>query len=286
MSEIDELFGEQKNTEMKPYDKDEWIKQKQENRNAAFDMVKETAYSLKDDVSKLNTYLDVQSRFDRYSVSNALLITAQKPDATRLCDSKQWQKLGAFIKKGEKGITILEPSNEYTKKDNTVGVSFNAKKVFDVSQTTAKVKAYPERKNDFPKMVTALVKTSPVTVNINNDLPEDVKAIYSPENKSILIRQGMDGADIFRALSYEIAMARADNGNFNRDDNKTHAYCVSYIICKRNGVEPNKPDVDMKPFDEKDSKTIRAELSKIRDEANNIGTVIDKALEPKDKDAR
>lgn len=31
-------------------------------------------------------YLDVQARFDRYSVSNAVLIAAQCPEATRLAD--------------------------------------------------------------------------------------------------------------------------------------------------------------------------------------------------------
>lgn len=285
MAELDELFGEQKTTEFKPYNKEDWVKQKQENRSAAFEMIDQTAASLTD-VSKLISFLDVQSRFDRYSVSNALLVANQKPDATRLCDSKQWQNVGAYINKGEKGITILEPGEEFKREDGTVGVSFNAKKVFDVTQTNAKVKSYPDKQPDFKKAVKALMKTSPVPVNISNDLSADVKAMYSPENKAILIRQGMDGDDIFRALSFEIAMARTDNGSFNRENSETHAYCVSYIVCKRNNIEPLKPEVNMKPFDGKDTKSIRAELSKVRDEANNMDSVIEKALEPKDKGAR
>ncbi len=285
MAEIDELFGKEKSTEFKPYDKEEWIKQKQENRSAAFELIDKAADSLTD-ITKLNTFLDVQSRFDRYSVSNALLVAEQKPDATRLCDSKQWQTIGAFIKKGEKGIIILEPGEEFKRDDGSTGVSFNTKKVFDISQTNAKAKSYPAKNHDFKRLVKALMKTSPVSVNISNDLQSDVKAMYSPDSKSILIRQGMDGADIFRALSYEIAMARTDNGSFDRDSAETHAYCVSYIVCKRNNVEPMKPEVNMKPFDGKDKKSIRAELSKVRDEANNIDSVIEKALEPKDKGAR
>lgn len=285
MAELDELFGGEKNTEYKPFDKDEWIKQKQENRSAAFEMIDNAASALTD-VSKLNTFLDVQSRFDRYSVSNALLVAEQKPDATRLCDSKQWQKHGAFIKKGEKGITILEPGEEFTREDGTTGVSYNPKKVFDISQTNAKPKEYHQKPVDFKKLVKALIKNSPVPINISENVPEDMNAVYSPESKAILIRQGMDGDEIFRALSYEISMARADKGDFSREANADKAYCVSYILCKRNNIEPQTADSGFKPFDGKETKDIRSALGSVRDEANNIASVIEKALEPKDKGAR
>ena len=41
------------------------------------------------------------------------------------------------IQKGAKSISILEPV-EYAKKDGTTGISYNVKKVFDVSQTNGK----------------------------------------------------------------------------------------------------------------------------------------------------
>ncbi len=285
MADLDELFGEDKSTEPQSFDKEKWIKDKQESRSTAFEMIDNAASALTD-VSKLNTFLDVQSKFDRYSVSNVLLVAEQKPDATRLCDSKQWRKHNAIIKKGEKGITILEPGDKFTKGDGTTGVSYNTKKVFDITQTTAKPKEYHKKPVDFKKLVKALIKTSPVPVNISENVPEGMNAFYSPESKAILIRQGMEGNDIFRALSYEISMARADNGDFSREANANKAYCVSYILCKRSGVEPQKADSGFKPFDGSDTKTIRAELGKIRDETNNISSVIEKALEPKDKGAR
>ena len=42
------------------------------------------------DGALFQSYLDVQAHFDRYSVGNALLITAQKPDAKQLADFKGW----------------------------------------------------------------------------------------------------------------------------------------------------------------------------------------------------
>lgn len=285
MAELDELFGEEKNTEYKPFDKDEWIKQKQENRSAAFEMIDRAASELTD-VSKLNVFLDVQSKFNRYSVSNALLVTEQNPNATRLRDSNQWKQHRAFIKKGEKGIIILEPGEEFTREDGTTGVSYNTKKVFDVSQTNAKPKEYHKKPIDFKKLIKALIKNSPVPVNISNDIPYGLDAFYNPERKAILVRQGMNGDDIFRALSYEISMARSDKGDYSRKANMVEAYCVSYILCKRNNIEPPPADVGLKPFSGKETKDIRSALGKVRDEANNISSVIERALEPKNRDAR
>ena len=86
MSELDVLFEENDNKEYQPFDKDEWIRQKQEDRDTAFAMIDDAAQNLTS-VDKLNQYLDVQSRFDRYSVSNALLVSRvgreKEPEAGR-----------------------------------------------------------------------------------------------------------------------------------------------------------------------------------------------------------
>lgn len=47
------------------------------------------------------------------------------PEATRLADFKTWKDNDLYIKKGESGITILEPGDEYTREDGSVGVSYN-----------------------------------------------------------------------------------------------------------------------------------------------------------------
>ncbi len=57
-------------------------------------------------------------------------------------------------------------------------------------------------------------------------------AAYQPQDKVILIRQGMDAPDIFRALSQELAHAHMDRGEYNRADCAFTAYCVSYMLCK------------------------------------------------------
>lgn len=133
MANYDDIFNAsaQEGTEDKSFvsfNKEEWAAQKKQERESAFAMIDETAQRMANDGSLFQSYLDVQARFDRYSVGNAVLITAQKADATQLSDFKGWKNNGVFIKKGEIGIVLLEPGEEYTKEDGTVGVSYNSKR--------------------------------------------------------------------------------------------------------------------------------------------------------------
>src|SRR5580704_8498033 len=54
-------------------------------------------------------WLNMQSRFHRYSFNNTLLIMQQRPEATQVAGYNAWRKLDRFVRKGEKGIWILAP---------------------------------------------------------------------------------------------------------------------------------------------------------------------------------
>lgn len=283
MANLDELFGNEKQTTIEPYSKEDWIKQKNENRALAYEMLETASVELNNPDSVM-AYLDVQSRFDRYSVSNALLVAYQNPEATRLCDSRTWQKNHVFINKGETGIIILEPGKEYTREDGRTVTPYNAKKVFDISQTNAKPRPQRTKTPDARVVVKAMIKTSPVPVEISNQLPEEVKAIYQPEAKKIFIRQGLDGDEIVRLLSKEIAFARLDKGGFNRDNLEFSAQAISYIVTSRAGFEPAPITRVSEQFLSLSAKEKRAEFSQIRDHANTISNTINKALEAKNKE--
>ena len=118
MANYDDIFNAsaQKGTEEKSFvsfNKEEWAAQKKQERESAFAMIDETAQRMANDGGIFQSYLDVQARFDRYSVGNAVLITAQKADATQLSDFKGWKNNGVFIKKGESGILPMDIKGEY-----------------------------------------------------------------------------------------------------------------------------------------------------------------------------
>ena len=283
MADLDELFGgEKKSAEQMPMSKEDWQIKREQNRAAAYEMLDKATDDLHEPAALVN-YLDVQSRFDRYSVSNALLISHQKPEATRLADSKFWQEHGARIQKGEKAITILEP-REYTKQNGEQSTFYDAKKVFDISQTTMEKKPAEVKPVDEKRLIKALMRTSPVEMKISNQLQPDVNALYSPQENAIFVRQGMTGSEIFKALAHEIIRARADKGN----SHMSHSFavcCVAYMVCKRSGIEP--PELPKEyPLNGAEPKDVRKALKAIRDEANSISGEMEKTLRPKSRDER
>ena len=170
MDNIDNIVSEvNANNQTKKFDKSEWVKKKQEERKSAFDLIEKTATEIVNDSAKFKTYLDVQSRMNKYSVGNALLITAQMPNATQLKEFSDWKEAGAFIKKNESSIIVLEPGESYTRNNGTQAIYYNPKKMFDVSQTTL---TQNNKFNDYDDKVklTALLKDCPVNIKAVDEI--------------------------------------------------------------------------------------------------------------------
>ena len=60
----------------RPFDKAEWAAQKQAQRQEAYELIDSTCAEMMADGGSFRQYLDVQGRFDRYSVANAVLVSA------------------------------------------------------------------------------------------------------------------------------------------------------------------------------------------------------------------
>ena len=157
---------------------DEWKEKKQAEKDAVYQMIDDTASSIVQDGEKFKAFLDTQARLDRYSAANALLIYKQYPQATQLKDFNDWAEEKVSISKGAKSISILEPV-EYAKNDGTTGISYNVKKVFDVSQTKGKQTPAPTVNRDPQSLVAAMIDTSPVNVEIANELPHPQMGAFS-----------------------------------------------------------------------------------------------------------
>lgn len=288
MSDNNQNYTQQSERVQESFDKDTWLNQKQKDRNDAFASIDSEVKKFTD-VDKLNTYLNVQSRFDKYSVGNAVLIAASKPEAEKLADAKTWQKNGVYIKKGERGITILEPGEEFKREDGSTGVNYNAKKVFDISQTTAEKKSQESKNYDISKIISSLIQSSPVNVCRSSILPDDKNVYFNSRDNAIVIREGIPAEEIVRELSKEIVSLRVGSEKTAKEGmTALRAYAVSYIVCKRYNIEPPGSDFKSKLFDGLNAQAIRSELGKIRSEANSICNNIDRQLKPKAKsgDAR
>lgn len=275
------------NSEKKPFDKTVWAEKKQKEREQVFEMIKDAAKSVVSDEASYRQYLDVVSRFDKYSAENALLIFAQMPNATKLADADRWKKQNVYIRKGEKGISILEPGNKYTRPDGTETIGFNVKKLFDISQTNADRDKEVSVKYDDRMILKSLLKDAPVDANISENLQDNATAVYDHRTRQILVRQGMDGASIIRSVAQEMAHAylAADIPNdepYNRLANSFAAHSAAYIICKRTGIDTSKFTFERikDVFAGLNSKEIRTELAKIRAVANEMWSSMNFTLNP------
>lgn len=290
--DILESSAARNNLNDQPFDKDAWAEKKQAERQAVYEMADTAAAEVCADGEKFRAYLDTQTRFDRYSVTNALLILAQMPEATQLKDFDGWKDAGASIKRQQKGISILEPGEEYTREDGTIGTSYNVKKVFDISQTTARAKAQPTVSVDDRLLLKALIHRPPVPIQMVDELPGNMGALYDHDQQVIFVRRGMDAPNIFHSVSMELAHAEIASAreDYTRDSAAFPAYCASYMLCRKNGVDVRGYDFGNLPesLRESDPQTQRAALSEIRDTAAGISARMSRVLEqnkaPKSKE--
>lgn len=265
-----------------------FIAESKNNRSRCYEMSEQMTAAVATDGQTFQQYLDVQSRFDRYTANNALLIMAQNPDAQKIGDYGYWRDQGAYVKRQERGnpILIMEPGKEYERDDGTVGTYYNAKKVYDISQTNARDKiqqAQPEITDT--QLVRAVVNNPPVAIVAAepDQMPEDKGALFEPEESCIYVRKGMSAQEIFRSVTPELALAGFADGdkNYDRNEDAFHAYCASYLLCKKYGVETQGFDFTHAPefFEGMEPQEVRGELAKARDAANNISSRMAKVLE-------
>lgn len=293
MNDFDDIFATTTvTTKERPFDKDAWAKKKQAERQAVYDLADRTAEEISTDSDKFKAYLDVQAKFDRYSPTNALLIYAQMPTATRIKDFDGWKDNNVSIKKQQKGINILEPGEEYIREDGSVGISYNVKKVFDISQTTSKEKLQPRVSVDERLLLKALISNPPVPIQPTDKLAEGVNAFYDHGRQTIFVRKGLSAQDIFRYVSKELAhaeLASTCTEEYTRSNESFKAYCTSYMLCKKNGIDVSGYSFKELPDNirQADAQSLRAALTEIRDSTASITgrmvKVLEQARSPKQK---
>lgn len=86
-----------------------FIAESKNNRNRCYEMSEQMTEAVATEAQAFQKYLDVQSKFDRYTANNALLIMAQKPEAEKIGDYGYWKDKGVYVKRQERKNPILRP---------------------------------------------------------------------------------------------------------------------------------------------------------------------------------
>ena len=181
---------------------------------------------------------------------------------------------------------ILEPGEEFQREDGSMGVNYNVKRVFDISQTSSKVKPVQVH-HDMRLLLKALLNSAPCEVEISTNIPSDAGALFNTNDQKIYVRQGMEGHDIFRYLTQALTQAQLAKGDADsRRGASFTAFCTAYTLCKRYGVDTQSFNFKVAPgaIREMDAQGIRGELAKVRDCANQISMDMSKILEKSQKE--
>ena len=270
----------------KPYDKAEWAAQKQAERKEAYELIDNTCSEMAVNGDSFRQYLDVQGRFDRYSVANAVLVSAQMPEATQLKDYGKWKQSRVYVNKDAQKITTLEPSKEYLRDDGTKAVSYNAKVVYDISETSAKDRQEAAEPKSMRELVSAMIDASPVPFQPVDDL--ELPTFYDSEQQTIFIRTGLNEEQLFVSMSKEVAAAVYDfKHNESRNASEFKAYCVAYMVSSRYGVDTRGFNFDRLPkeYAEMETQDFKSELGSMRDVLGEVQSEMYKSME-KNKPAR
>ena len=270
----------------KPFDKEQWAVQKQAQRKEAYELIDNTCSEMMISGDSFRQYLDVQGRFDRYSVNNAILVSAQMPEATQLKEKAAWKQSRVYVNKDAQKVVILEPSKEYTREDGSKAVGYNAKEVYDISETSAKDRQEAQERKSMRELVSALIDASPVPFVPVADL--EMPAYYDSEQQSIFICTGLNEEQLFVSMANEVSAAVFDfKHNESREASEFKSYCVAYMVSSRYGIDTRGFNFSKLPKElaETDMQTFKGELGSMRDVLGEIQSEMYKSME-KNKPAK
>ena len=273
----------------RPFNKEEWAAQKQEQRKAAYELIDNTCSEMMANGDSFRQYLDVQGHFDRYSVNNAILVSAQMPEATQLKDYGSWKQSRAYVDRDAQKITILEPGKEYEREDGSKAVGYNAKVVYDISQTSAKDRQPPQEAKTMRELVSAMIDASPVSFVPVDDL--ELPAFYDSAQQTIFIKTGLNEEQLFVSMAKEVSAAVFDfKHKESRDVSEFKSFCVAYMVSSRYGVDTKGFNFDKLPkeFEGMETQEFKGQLGSMRDVLGEIQSDMYKSLEknkpPKSKE--
>jgi antirestriction protein ArdC len=245
------------------------------------------------DSNNFREFLLTMSKFHDYSIGNLILITMQRPDATRVAGYNTWKDLGRWVKKGEKGIAILAPclppksarvkeTEDEGEEENRVTeikpLYFKVVHVFDISQTEGK--PLPEfdvpaligdANEDLFSSVMHLAESQGVDVSFESRPGQDpaIKGMYS--GKIIWIKPEESRAQQLKTLLHEMAHYYSEGVfRMSRRNAETIAESVAFTVGAHYGFDTGVRSFPYVALWAEDKKVLEQNLADIRKVSTRI----------------
>jgi len=233
----------------------------------------------------LKAYLATMSRFHKYSWGNLLLIAFQRPTASYVAGFNRWKELGRFVKKGEKGITILAPITVCKQKEDDpadqdhVLVGVKPVQVFALDQTEGEALAeFATIKGD-PRDHTDRLKSYIAELGIPLQYSTGIapaKGISTAEK--IVLLPALPLAEEFSTLVQELAHSLLHRGErrseTTRTIRETEAEAVAFVVSSAIGLDTSSASSDYIQLYRGDKQTLTESLQFIQQTSSQILTAI------------
>lgn len=222
------------------------------------------------DSERFKDYIATMARFHKYSFHNQMLISLQKPDATRVAGYVTWQKeFGRQVKKGAHSIAIFGhpqvSTREVEQEDETVEVEerrwWPVVHVFDISDTEGDPLPDLDRTKvpDNSPHAASLLKRLIQTVRAEGiGFSETGKAegtltntnalgAYSPKKNTIelVTGNGASKGELFKTLVHEFSHAL-----YSDRSHKGHSYALEECVVETAAmIVSSHSGLDIAPYD-------------------------------------
>ena len=272
---------EDQNSEQK-LSKEEYAALKKQEREETWMQIDGQAQSVFKDGASLQTFLDFMTgQYNMPKVPNLLLLYSQNPEVKLVKSFDEWKHDRRSLRTGVHGYTyIIDTKYE---KDGEMRSGYAISKGYDITQTKGRpLEERPQR--DIHTLLEAVLKNQNIRLQIADNLPDKIQAQYIPNQRTIYIRNGMSEITTFHAINRELACAALDqhDGNYARNRVNAQAFCATYILGKRYGVDVSGFDLEkvagIQEHGQKDPQELRLFLNDVRTAAYGIRGHIERNL--------
>ena len=265
----------------------QWKNQHQADRQAVTEMQDCGIELIVTDPAQYIRYLTMQGDNPAYSAGNVAIVLAGMEKATVFGTRDRWQSLGRTVLPEEQdhGVKIFA-RDARTK-------AYSLTDAYDVSQTQGKDLKHRALREDSAEMSSALqtlLNYSKAEPAVDRNL--DAPAFFDEDKRELAINPNYTDPEAFASIAAEVALTRYHDKGYNRDYSwaryELDAQSVSYILCRRYGVEPKQPNLERlgERFAGMDMDECKSVLDKIQDMSKQIGRSIDLNIEAERRRSR
>ncbi len=265
----------------------QWQHQQQAERENVTEMQNYGIEMITTDPAQYVRFLTMQGDNPGYSAGNVAIVLAGLNGATMFGTRERWQSMGRTVLEEQQGQGVKIFARDPRTK------AYALADAYDISQTQGReVRRRPLREDteEMSSALSTLLNYSKAKLDIDKDLA--TPAYFDEQSRELVINPDFPDEEAFASIAAEVALTRYHDKGYNRDYSwaryELDAQSVSYILCRRYGIEPKTPNMERlaERFSGMDIDECKAVLDKMQDMSKQIGRSIDLNIEAEKRKTR